>query len=262
MVITTTTTTTTTTTHPASGSTTSTVQVDQKKAEKAATKIEKAAEKELVKVKHTANHAHAGVGLVPPPPPETPTILPNGQFIPGLMGSMSPETMSPAALAQRRKDIVAQLNSAKKLLADKQQRSAEYKGKIQQFESLYSEGVISRKELENTKKEAESTTAELNEAKTQVAALQNTLNRIDDRLKPKAVASSAKKKKTKSKPKQTALAKPASTATITTTDKTAQQPKVLGAKDPSQPNTQSDNPNKDAAMVTGSQTPAVQAGSK
>jgi hypothetical protein len=152
-----------------------------------ASKSEKTKEK-VVQVKHTSSPR---LGLVPPPPPDTPTIFAGDGMFPGIGAS---DFSNPAALAARRKDIASQLVSAKKLLADKEQRTKELKDKVIQFQSLYSEGVISRRELETTQKESDSTAAELNDSKTQTMSLQNTLARLDDRLKPKSLASSSKKK--------------------------------------------------------------------
>ncbi len=155
-------------------------------AAQSAPKSEKIKEK-VVQAKHSSSPR---LGLVPPPPPDTPTIFAGDVMFPGIGADYN----NPAALAARRKDIASQLASAKKLLADKEQRTKELKDKVVQFQSLFSEGVISRRELETSQKESDSTSAELNDAKTQTIALQNTLSRLDDRLKPKALASSSKKK--------------------------------------------------------------------
>ncbi|HEY9733212.1 MAG TPA: hypothetical protein V6C89_14940 [Drouetiella sp.] len=139
------------------------------------------------------------LGLVPPPPPDTPTMFAGDGIFPGFG---MPDFNNPAALAGRRKDIASQLASAKKLLVDKEQRTKELKEKATQFEQLFSEGVISRRELESAQKDAVSAAAELNDARTQTVAYQNAMSRLDDRLKGKPVASKKTVKgKTKPAPK-------------------------------------------------------------
>ncbi|MBI2810220.1 MAG: hypothetical protein HYX67_05260 [Candidatus Melainabacteria bacterium] len=147
----------------------------------ATTKSAKGSDK-VVTTKHTTTPR---LGLVPPPPPDTPTMFAGDGFPPGF-GMI--DYNNPAVLAGRRKDIASQLASAKKMLVDKEQRSKELKEKAVQFEQLFSEGVISRRELESAQKDAASAVTELNDAKTQTTAYQNAIARLDDRIKPKSVA--------------------------------------------------------------------------
>lgn len=165
-------------------------------------------------VKHSAP---ARLGLVPPPPPDTPTVFADGIF----PGFGMPDYANPAILAGRRKDIASQLASAKKLLADKEQRSKELKEKATQFEELFSEGVISRRELESAQKDAVSAATELNDARTQIVAYQNAMTRLDERIKPK---SSVVKKNLKTKALKTHAIKTQSSKTSadeTSADKTS-----------------------------------------
>ncbi len=166
------------------------------------------------------------LGLVPPPPPDTPTMFAGDGFPPGF-GMV--DYNNPAVLAGRRKDIASQLASAKKMLIDKEQRSKELKEKAVQFEQLFSEGVISRRELESAQKDSASAITELADAKTQATAYQNAISRLDDRIKPKSVAA---KKSVKGKSKAAGKSsvkvagasvtpvKPAVTAAVTTTTTT------------------------------------------
>lgn len=148
-------------------------------------------------------------GLVPPPPPDTPTMFAGDGFPPGF-GIF--DYNNPAALAGRRKDIASQLASAKKMLLDKEQRAKELKEKAVQFEQLFSEGVISRRELESAQKDAASAITELSDAKTQAIAYQNAMSRLDDRMKPKSVAAK-KNAKGKIKAATKSLIKVAGTST-------------------------------------------------
>jgi hypothetical protein len=163
------------------------------KAAKIDAKSEKSKEK-LVQVKHSSTPRP---GLVPPPPPDTPTMFAGDGIFPS--GFAVSDYSNPAAIAGRRKDIASQLASAKKLLIDKEQRTKDLKDKAVQFESLFSEGVISRRELESAQKESASAVNELNDAKTQTLALQNAIGRLDDRMKPKSLAASRKNSKGKAR---------------------------------------------------------------
>jgi hypothetical protein len=159
------------------------------------TKVTVKAGEKVVPAKH---NPEPRVGLVPPPPPDTPTMFAGDGIFPGFG---MPDFNNPAVLAGRRKDIASQLASAKKLLADKEQRTKELKDKATQFEQLFSEGVISRRELESAQKDAVSAAAELNDARTQTVAYQNAMSRLDDRMKSKSTAS---KKSVKGKNKLSA----------------------------------------------------------
>lgn len=124
---------------------------------------------------------------------------------------------NPAALAGRRKDIASQLASAKKMLIDKEQRAKELKEKAVQFEQLFSEGVISRRELESAQKDSASALTELSDAKTQAISYQNAMSRLDERMKPKSVAT---KKNAKGKIKAAAKSSLKVAGTSTTSTKT------------------------------------------
>ncbi len=185
----------------------------------------KSGKAEPTKVVITKHSTTPRPGLVPPPPPDTPTMFAGDGFPPGF-GMV--DYNNPAVLAGRRKDIASQLASAKKMLLDKDQRAKELKEKAVQFEQLFSEGVISRRELEGAQKDSASAMTELNDAKTQATAYQNAIKRLDERIKPKSVAA---KKSSKAKIKastKNALTKvagtsvtPAKTAVTTPKDSTA-----------------------------------------
>jgi len=167
----------------------------------------KAQSKSLKKEKgETRKTAHRpGMGLVPPPPPDTPTILAE----PGGMFQSIVAAESPASLTQHKKDLINQLASANKLLDAKTQHEADSKSKAEQFKSLFTEGVISKRELESAQTEAESSVTEVNDVKLKVTSLQNMITRIDERLAPKpptgkahAIASKNQKSKKIAQTKQ------------------------------------------------------------
>ncbi|MFN8554340.1 MAG: hypothetical protein U0103_22925 [Candidatus Obscuribacterales bacterium] len=217
------------------------------KSEPAKVKTDTAA---TAKAQKTVKHsAHPGPGLVPPPPPDTPTVFADGIF----PGFGVPDYANPAILAGRRKDIASQLASAKKLLADKEQRSKELKEKATQFEQLFSEGVISRRELESAQKDAVSAATELNDARTQIVAYQNAMTRLDERIKPK---SSVVKKNLKTKAVKTQAAKVPSVQTQSDKTKAAKMP----AERMQAEKTQADKAQSDKAQSDKAQADKAQAG--
>jgi hypothetical protein len=120
-------------------------------------------------------------GLVPPPPPDTPTLmgLPEGDY--DSLANL--EYMSLSAMKERQKELNTQLLDAQEELKSRQRDATELKGKATQFENLYTEGVISKHELEVSKKEASEIDARISRAKMRVEDLQSNIKRLNDRLK-------------------------------------------------------------------------------
>lgn len=119
------------------------------------------------------------MSLVPPPPPETPTVL----AVPGMLQTFGiPFDQTPTNFPQHHKELVAQLNSAKKVLDDKTQHATDVQARAEQFKSLFAEGVISKRELENAQSEADSSVNDLNDAKLKVSSLQSALTRLEERM--------------------------------------------------------------------------------
>jgi predicted RNase H-like nuclease (RuvC/YqgF family) len=93
-----------------------------------------------------------------------------------------PFDQTPTNFPQHHKELVAQLNSAKKIADDKAQHTTDVQARAEQFKSLFAEGVISKRELENAQSEADASTNELNDAKLKVSSLQSALTRLEERM--------------------------------------------------------------------------------
>lgn len=104
------------------------------------------------KPKPKANHANANkeLILVPPPPPTQSTLL-DWSGIGGIPDSIS--YLNADELRIKLEHIRKQINNAKLQVNDNELQFNESKDKVERFNSLYTEGVISRKELESAKKE-------------------------------------------------------------------------------------------------------------
>jgi hypothetical protein len=136
-----------------------------------------------------------GNGFVPPPPPNTPSIL-NGSIAPGLYSpghnssyiGLDLEYLSPSAL----KEKYEELNSIYKhslIELERKKNSSEAKRKrALEFADLYKEGVISLRELEAAQREAEVDTSELDmkckDLKRVLDLLQKKLKENENRRKP------------------------------------------------------------------------------
>lgn len=148
---------------------------------KTAATVKSTSEKATDKNPKTVKHAPTTT-LVPPPPPETPTIfggMPEGDF--DSLASL--EYMSLTAMKERQKQLNVQLLDAKEELKTRQADAEEVKGKASQFENLYTEGVISKHELEVTKREAGEVDAKISRAKMRVDDLQSNIGRLTDHIK-------------------------------------------------------------------------------
>ncbi len=88
-------------------------------------------------------------GLVPPPPP----IVPIGMDVLG-MYAQPVDYLSLKDLEARKKELSVRFNELDSIVSDGQRQIKERKERAELFESLYQEGVVSRKELEVAKREA------------------------------------------------------------------------------------------------------------
>jgi len=141
----------------------------------------------------TAESRKAAGGLVPPPPPDTPSLMssPYGSMI---MGGMMPiEMMNTDALKQRQTQLAKQLQNAKLDLKDREKSQGDMTERSKQFDELFQEGVISKRELENSKEELRRSAASIEEQKAKISDLQYSLQRIADKLKAVAKYSIAQK---------------------------------------------------------------------
>jgi len=163
--------------------------------------------KETAKIEHVREVRIPRAGLVPPPPPETPSMLSGPGYGGGLYMQqyMPVEMLSPESLKARQKQLTAQLKNAQDQAKDRQSRLGDKGDRAKQFESLYQEGVISRRELETAQDDIKQAHNDFNDAKARVDDLQTALGRVNDKLKAlskygpsaKHVASSTKKAKLK-----------------------------------------------------------------
>jgi hypothetical protein len=114
----------------------------------------KATKTEVKASEHVTRHSLPKPNLVPPPPPGAYLGSPMDFMSPGMM--VQPEYQSPAQLKQSLLDVTDQLTRASKALDDKKTSDQEKKDRAKQFVSLYSEGVISKRELETAQSDATS----------------------------------------------------------------------------------------------------------
>jgi hypothetical protein len=115
-------------------------------------------------------------GLIPPPPPAVPF---GGQFL--FMGG--PSFMSLNDVKKRREQLCAEVIEAKKSLEDTDKRLAERKDRSKLFETLYKEGVVSKRELEGAQDSVNQSSHELEQDKLKLNGLQQELDQIDAFLK-------------------------------------------------------------------------------
>ncbi|GEM_PF-3038788 len=139
------------------------------------TKQEEKASPEAEKQPH---HRFRATPLLIPPPPPT---LPGPGMFSGLAGAPV-ELMSPAELKRRQKDLAAEVSTAGKELSDKEAAADEMRKRSTLFASLYTEGVVSRKELEASQKEDAAAQDSLKAARARVETLVHEQAAIKARL--------------------------------------------------------------------------------
>jgi len=132
---------------------------------------------------HVEHNEPRRAGLVPPPPPDTPSLMSGPYGALYLQQFLPVETMSPEALKQHEKDLGNRLQTAKAELKDKEKNFSEKTERVKQFSSLFDEGVISRRELELSKEELKQGNSEIETAKNKVSDLQLAVTRVSDKLK-------------------------------------------------------------------------------
>jgi len=140
----------------------------------------KAERKEAKKVLRAALRS----SMVPPPPPDTPTMLSDPAMMAmgsGLYG-MQVEYMSKDALKDRVKEISIQYKDASVQLVNKKSSQSELQERAKTFEQLYAEGVVSRRELENAQKDASGSDADIARLESNCRDLKSLLDRINKRL--------------------------------------------------------------------------------
>lgn len=122
--------------------------------------------------------------FVPPPPPTVPTL--SGLGIQGmgpviLMGE-NIDYMSAADLRDLKEKTGRAIERSRRDLEDLISSADEKLQRANSFDKLYAEGVISRRELENSKHESNRATEDLSEAKQNLTLLEQKYARIEKRI--------------------------------------------------------------------------------
>ena len=136
-----------------------------------------------------------GNGFVPPPPPNTPSILsgaiPPGLYSPALNSSyigLELEYLSPSALKEKYEELNSVYKHSLLELERKKTGGETKKKRAMEFADLYKEGVISLRELEAAQRDAEVDTSELDmkckDLKRVLDLLQKKLKENEKRGKP------------------------------------------------------------------------------
>ncbi len=135
------------------------------------------------------NRAKVNLGrasMVPPPPPNTPTMLSDPSMMGLGMGygayGMQVEYMSREALKDRVKEISIQVKDASAEFESRKRLKTEREARAKSFEQLYTEGVVSRRELENSQREATDSTDEVQRLEHKYKELSSLLERVNKRL--------------------------------------------------------------------------------
>lgn len=157
-------------------------------------KVAKSVAKTTVKSK--APRVGRAASFVPPPPPSTPSFLADPAGLSLYYGAAMPlEFLSRENLKEKDKEISLQLNDAKRELDNKKRSVDQRRERAVNFEALFQEGVISRRELENAQNEASDSGSEILRLESKVAELQNLKDRINKRLQAANPQSKSQKRK-------------------------------------------------------------------
>ncbi|MBX9721996.1 MAG: hypothetical protein K2X81_11415 [Candidatus Obscuribacterales bacterium] len=152
--------------------------------------------------KTTHKRASSNSLFVPPPPPSVPTMSEMG--IPGMSTQMifmgeNVEYMPAAELKDLKTKTEADLAKQRRLVEEYSESAKDAKQKSESFDQLFAEGVVSRKELETSKKDNEKNIQDLIDAKQTLSMLEQKYVRIEKRLqelsKPKKSANTNSIKK-------------------------------------------------------------------
>ncbi len=128
----------------------------------------------------------ARASMVPPPPPNTPSMLSDPSMMGLGMGygayGMQVEYMSREALKDRVKEITIQFKDASSELENRKRLKTEREARAKSFEQLFTEGVVSRRELETSQREATDSTDEVQRLENKYNELSSLLERVNKRL--------------------------------------------------------------------------------
>jgi multidrug resistance efflux pump len=142
---------------------------------------------------------------VPPPPPNTPSMLSDPSMLGMGYGAygMQVEYMSREALKDRVKELSIQVKDASAEFENRKRLKTEREARAKSFEQLYTEGVVSRRELENSQREATDSTDEMQRLEHKFNELSSLLERVNKRLAALPQAPSRKNQKAQQKLKKT-----------------------------------------------------------
>ncbi|MBS1989495.1 MAG: hypothetical protein JSS83_03200 [Cyanobacteria bacterium SZAS LIN-3] len=127
----------------------------------------------------------AGAHFVPPPPPFTPTMMGDVTDF-GMFSGVPVELLSKDALKDRAKEISIQYKDACRELEDHTQAKQDKIQRAKDFVGLYQEGVVSRRELEASQKEANEVNSDIDRLTFKTKELKGLLDRINKRLNGQA----------------------------------------------------------------------------
>lgn len=116
-------------------------------------------------------------GLVPPPPP----IMPIGMDSLGMF-AQPVDYLSLKELEARKKELAARLNELTSIANDSDRQIRERKERAELFDSLYQEGVVSRKELEIAKREAGEIDRDLKFKQDELESVKSSMRAVNNRL--------------------------------------------------------------------------------
>lgn len=134
-----------------------------------------------VKTKSRSSFSHSS--FVPPPPPVVPTLSGSSMIPTVVVGGELIEYLNGADLRDLQSKTTRELNKARTNLESQKELLAEKQKRALSFDSLYAEGVVSRRELQNCKKEAAEAESDLEESKILVQELEQKSDRIEARVK-------------------------------------------------------------------------------
>ncbi len=163
----------------------------------------KAAVSKTATVKSTTKKkTSSAVVLVPPPPPTIPSAT-SLLLDPSALGYMSygmpVELMSKESLKEKEKEISIQYKDALSEFTAKKQKLTDKEERAKNFEGLFAEGVVSRRELETAQQEAQEFSHDVSRLSTKETELKSLLERVTKRL---AQFNKVEKPANKSKPKK------------------------------------------------------------
>jgi len=143
----------------------------------AATKPKPAKSKPAKQTNATTTQPRLNNGLVPPPPP----IAPIGMDTLGMF-AQPVDYLSMKELEARKKELTVRLNELSSIVGDGERQIRERKERAELFESLYQEGVVSRKELEVARREAGEIDRDLKFKQDELESVKVSMRAVNNRL--------------------------------------------------------------------------------